>query len=254
MHGSRLKDLVAIITGASNGCGRAAVKAFIEEGAKVVGADRDEANGLALKEELATDDFLFVAADVSRAADVHHVVETARSAFGSVDVLFNQAGEILVQPLLQVEESDFDFLINNNVRSVFLMTQAALPLMLQKGRGVIITTSSVSAFTATPMESIYCTTKAAVTQFTRSVAVEFRDKGIRANVLSPGFVRTKHGDYEIEQLRALNVPASEDDIRTLQGRMCEPEEVASVAVFLASDDASFVSGADVTVDNTFTVI
>ncbi|RMA41461.1 SDR family oxidoreductase [Rhodophyticola porphyridii] len=250
----KLENLVAVITGASNGCGRAAVREFIKEGAAVVGADRDEENGQALSEELQSDRFLFVPADVSRSGHVKAVVEAAQATFGGIDILFNQAGEIQVQPLLQVTETDFDFLINNNVRSVVLMTQACLPSMLQKGRGAIITTSSVSASTATPMEAIYCTTKAAVTQFTRSVAVEFRDRGIRSNVISPGFVRTKHGEYEMEQLRQLNVPASEEDIRTLQGRMCEPEEVARVAVFLASDDASFINGADITVDNTFTVI
>jgi len=126
--------------------------------------------------------------------------------------------------------------------------------MLRAGRGAIIVTSSVSAITASPLEAVYCATKAAVTQFARSVAVEFRDKGIRANVLSPGFVRTKHGEWEIEQLRSFNVPASEADIAAMQGRMCEPEEVASVAVFLASDDSSFINGADIVVDNTFTVI
>lgn len=254
MAGKRLENLVAIITGASNGCGRAAVREFIEEGAFVVGADKDTANGEELAAEIRSDRFVFVTADVSKVEDVSAVAQTAITTFGGIDILFNQAGEIQVKPLLQVSETDFDFLINNNVRSVVLMTQACLPAMLQKGRGAIITTSSVSASTATPMEAIYCTTKAAVTQFTRSVAVEFRDQGIRSNVVSPGFVRTKHGEFEIEQLRRLNVPASEADINALQGRMCEPEEVARVAVFLASEDASFISGADVTVDNTFTVI
>lgn len=254
MSVGKLCGLVAVITGASNGCGRASVKAFIAAGAKVVGADRDAFNGRTLAEELGPESFEFVHADVSTSADVRRVVDCALTRFGAIDILFNQAGDILVQPLLQVTEEDFAFLVNNNVKSAFLMTQACLPPMLKKGRGVIITTSSVSASTATPMEAIYCTTKAAVTQFTRSVAVEFRDKGIRANVLSPGFVRTRHGEVEIAQLRALQVSAGEEDVVALQGRMCEPEEVAAVAVFLASDDSSFVNGAEIMVDNAFTAI
>ena len=126
--------------------------------------------------------------------------------------------------------------------------------MLRDGRGVIVNTASVSAFTATPMEAVYCSAKAAVSQFTRAVAVEFRDKGIRANVICPGFVRTRHGLFEMAQLKKLGVPASEENIRTMQGRMCEAEEVAKVALFLASDDSSFMSGAEVAVDNTFTAI
>lgn len=250
----RLAGRVAIITGAANGCGKAAVRAFLKEGAQVLGADKDTAAGQALAAELGSHAFHFITADVSQSDQVDALVAEALTHFGTIDILFNQAGEILVQPLLTTSEADFEFLINNNVRSVFLMTKAVLPAMLRAGRGAIVTTSSVSSVTASPLEAVYCTTKAAVTQFTRSVAVEFRDKGIRANVLSPGFVRTKHGEWEIEQLRAFNVPASEADVAALQGRMCEPEEVASVAVFLASDESSFVNGADITVDNTFTVI
>ncbi|MES2433024.1 MAG: SDR family oxidoreductase [Pseudomonadota bacterium] len=250
----RLQGMVAIITGAANGCGRAAVVEFLREGAKVIGADKDLPNGLSLKEEMATNNFEFIAADISKAAGVRSVIEATLATFGRIDILFNQAGDIRVIPLLEVTEDDFDFLIDNNFRSVFLMTQAVLPSMLKAGRGVVVTTSSVSSSTATPMESIYCSSKAAVSQFSRSVAVEFRDQGIRSNVISPGFVRTKHGAYEMEQLRKFNVYANEQDINILQGRMCEPEEVARAAIFLACDDSSFINGADILVDNTFTAI
>lgn len=250
----RLKNRIAIITGAANGCGRAAVELFLREGAKVIGADKDEASGAALASRLNTEDFRFVPADVANRSDVSRVVDLALSAFGTIDILFNQAGDIVVKPFLELSEADYSFVMDTNVRSVLLMTQAVLPTMLMQGRGVILTTSSVSAITATPMETIYCSSKAAAAQLTRAVAVEFRDKGIRANVINPGFVRTHHGETEISQLRALDVPAGEEDIRALQGRICEPEEVASVAAFLASDDASFINGAQIVVDNTFTAI
>lgn len=250
----KLANRVAIITGAANGCGRAAVKIFLEEGAMIVGADIDEKAGKELEAELDASRFAFVHADVSDRAQVAGVVETTLSRFGGVDILHNQAGSIVVKPLLEVTDEDYDFMMVNNARSVFLTMQAVLPIMLRRGKGVIINTSSVSAFTATPMETVYCSSKAAVSQFTRCVAVEFRDKGIRANVICPGFVRTQHGTFEIAQLRKLGVAASEEDIKTMQGRMCEPEEVAKVALFLASDDSSFMSGSQVLVDNTFTAI
>ena len=228
----KLANRVAIITGAANGCGRAAVKAFLGEGALIVGADIDRKAG----EELAAE------------------LDSSRFVLGHVDILHNQAGSIIVKPLLEMTDEDYASMMVNNAQSVFLTTQAVLPIMLRRGRGVIVNTSSVSAFTATPMEAVYCSSKAAVLQFTRSVAVEFRDKGIRANVICPGFVRTQHGTFEIAQLRALGVAASEEDIKAMQGRMCEPEEVARVALFLASDDSSFMSCSQVVVDNTFTAI
>jgi NAD(P)-dependent dehydrogenase (short-subunit alcohol dehydrogenase family) len=250
----RLAGKVALISGVANGCGRAAAQAFIEQGASVFGVDIDTENGLALAELLPEELFQFYTADVSNPGQVDALASAALNRFGRIDILFNQAGKILVKPLLEHSDADYDYLMNNNVRSVFLMTKAILPTMLRQGSGVIITTSSVSASTATPMESVYCSSKAAVTQFTKSVAVEFRDKGIRANVISPGFVRTNHGLFEIERMQQLDVPADEEDIRLLQGRMCEPEEIANVAVFLASSESSFVNGADVLVDNTFTAI
>lgn len=250
----KLAGKVALISGVANGCGRAAAEAFLQQGAAVFGVDLDGENGFALADRLRDEKFAFLEADVSEPEDVDRLSATALEQFGKVDILFNQAGKIVIKPLLEHSEDDYDFLMNNNVRSVFLMTKAILPSMLRHGSGVIITTSSVSASTATPMESVYCSSKAAVTQFTKSVAVEFRDKGIRANVISPGFVRTNHGLYEIECMQKLGVPADEEDIRLLQGRMCEPQEVANVAVFLASEESSFVNGADILVDNTFTAI
>jgi NAD(P)-dependent dehydrogenase (short-subunit alcohol dehydrogenase family) len=250
----KLQGRVAVITGAANGCGRATARLFVQEGATVIGVDIDRDAGNALQAELAGERFLFLPADVSVASDVKSVVDRTVTEFGGVDILHNQAGTIVVKPLLELTEADFATIMSNNVLSVFLTTQAVLPSMLRKGRGTIINTSSVSSTTVTPMESLYCSSKAAVSQFTRAVAVEYRDRGIRANSICPGFVRTKHGDFEISQLRRLGIPASEEDIRSLQGRMCEPEEVAQVALFLASDDSGFINGADIVVDNTFTAI
>ncbi len=134
------------------------------------------------------------------------------------------------------------------------MTQAVLPGMLERGRGVIVATSSASARVATKFEAAYSASKAAMHQFCRAIAVEYRDSGIRCNVVCPSFVRTDHGMQELAQLRTHGIYASSEDVNLMQGRMCEPEEVAAVALFLASEESSFINGAEIFVDNTFTAI
>jgi NAD(P)-dependent dehydrogenase (short-subunit alcohol dehydrogenase family) len=132
---------------------------------------------------------------------------------------------------------------------MFLMTKAVLPSMLRAGKGSIVNTSSISAVAGTPMEVLYCTSKGACHMFTRAIATEYRDQGIRCNAVCPGFIRTAHGLRELEHLRKYQVEVSEEDICRLQGRICEPEEVAAAALFLASPEASFVNGETMFVDN-----
>ncbi len=139
-----------------------------------------------------------------------------------------------------------------NVRSMFLMTRAVLPRMIAAGGGSILCTSSISAVAGTPMEVLYDDTKGAVHMFARAIAVEFRDRNVRCNALCPGFVRTPHGLREVRDLVALGVDASEAGIGARQGRIGEPEEVARAALFLLSDEASFVTGAQLFVDGGFT--
>jgi NAD(P)-dependent dehydrogenase (short-subunit alcohol dehydrogenase family) len=197
---------------------------------------------------------VFAQADVSRAAEVEAAVQLGLESFGFIDVLFNHAGTIVVGPFLETTEADWDMLMAVNVKSMFLMTRAVLPSMLARGKGSIVCTSSISAVAATPMEVLYDTTKGAVHQFARAIAVEYRDQGIRCNAVCPGFIRTPHGLREVAELRALGVDTSEAAIAAQQGRMCEPEEVARAALFLASDEASFVNGAQLFVDNAFTAV
>jgi NAD(P)-dependent dehydrogenase (short-subunit alcohol dehydrogenase family) len=141
-----------------------------------------------------------------------------------------------------------------NVKSMFLVTKAVLPSMIEAGGGSIICTSSISAVVGTPMEVLYCTSKAACHMFARAVAVEYRDSNIRSNAVCPGFIATAHGRKELELLTSYGQDASENDIKAMQGRLCEPSEVASAALFLASDDASFVNGAHIFADNGYTAL
>jgi NAD(P)-dependent dehydrogenase (short-subunit alcohol dehydrogenase family) len=252
----RLENKVAIISGGATGVGGAASRLFAAEGARVAILDINgaEAELTAQQIRAAGGQAMVVVADVSQAAAVDHAVAEVVRQWGSVDVLFNHAGSIVVKPFLETTEDDWDRLMNVNVKSMFLVTRAVLPHMLKAGGGAIVCTSSISAVAGTPMEVLYDTTKGACHMFARAIAVEFRDRGIRCNAVCPGFVRTPHGLREVAALQALGVDASDAALATAQGRICEPEEVAAAALFLASDDASFINGTHLFVDNGFTAI
>jgi NAD(P)-dependent dehydrogenase (short-subunit alcohol dehydrogenase family) len=251
---NRLSGKVAIISGGATGMGGAASVLFAAEGAKVAIVDRNLEQAQARVDEITAKGGTAIAiqCDVAIAEQVQAAVDTTQAAFGPVTVLFNHAGTIVIKPFLETTEEDWDWLHDINVKSMFLMTKAVLPQMIAAGGGSIVCTSSISAVAATPMEVLYCTTKGAVHQFARAIAVEFRDRNIRCNAVCPGFVRTPHGMREVDDLTRLGVDASDAGIAALQGRIAEPEEVARAALFLASDEASFVNGTHLFVDNGFT--
>lgn len=252
----RLAGKVALISGGATGMGGAASRLFAAEGAAVGIVDRNEAAGQALVAEItkAGGKAVFAKADVSKSAEIVAAVHAVNAALGPIRVLFNHAGTIVIKPFLETTDDDYDWLMDINVKSMFMMTRAVLPQMIAAGGGSIVCTSSISAIAATPMEVLYCTSKGACHQFARAIAVEFRERGIRCNAVCPGFVQTPHGIREVKDLQALGVDVSEAAIKAAQGRMCEPEEVARAALFLASDDASFVNGAQLMVDNGFTSV
>lgn len=253
---SRLKDKVALITGGAGGCGMAAAKLFASEGAKVGIVDLPTSDGKQVARDIEDSggSALFCAADVSDSAQVHDAVREIENTFGVITVLMNHAGTLAVGPLLGTTEEEWDRLMQVNVKSMFLVTKAVLPSMIEAGGGSIICTSSISAVVGTPMEVLYCTSKAACHMFARAVAVEYRDSNIRSNAVCPGFIATAHGRKELELLTSYGQDASENDIKAMQGRLCEPSEVASAALFLASDDASFVNGAHIFADNGYTAL
>ncbi len=247
----RLAGKTAIITGGAGGCGAAAVRLFVAEGATVGIIDRDGARGQALAAETGA---AFALADVAEEDQVIAAVRQLEAANGPAGILFNHAGTLIVKPFLEMTVTEWDWLMAVNVRSMFLATRAVLPGMIAAGGGSIICTSSISAVAATPMEVLYDTTKGACHMFARAIAVEFRDRNIRCNAVCPGFIRTPHGMKEVRELQALGVDVSDAALAAQQGRMCEPEEVARAALFLASDDSSFVNGTHLFVDNCFTAV
>jgi NAD(P)-dependent dehydrogenase (short-subunit alcohol dehydrogenase family) len=252
----RLKGKVALISGGAGGCGLAATELFAREGAKVGIVDLPGSQGAAVAERLAAEGFeaVFAAADVSEESQVEAAVAKVAAHLGPVTILFNHAGTLIVRPFLETTLAEWDRLMAINVRSMFLMTRAVLPQMIGAGGGSIVCTSSISAVAATPMEVLYDTTKGACHMFARAIAVEFRDRNIRCNAVCPGFIKTPHGIREVEELTRYGVDVSDAAIAAQQGRMCRPEEVATAALFLASEDASFVNGAQLFVDNCFTAV
>ena len=252
----RLAGKVALISGGATGMGGASSALFAAEGAKVGIVDRNSEAAEAKAAEIrkAGGEAFAVRADVSVAAEVEAAVVAVSGRYGPITVLFNHAGTIVIKPFLEITEADWDGLHAINVKSMFLMTKAVLPQMIAAGGGAIVCTSSISAVAATPMEVLYDTTKGACHMFARAIAVEFRDRNIRCNAVCPGFVRTPHGLREVAELQKLGVDVSEAALAAQQGRIAEPEEVARAALFLASDEASFVNGTHLFVDNAFTAI
>ncbi len=254
--GGRLEGKVALISGGATGMGGAATRLFAREGAAVGILDRNEEAGRALAGELQREGrkAAFAAADVSRADEVEAGVKSIADTLGPVTVLFNHAGSIVVKPFLETTEEDWDMLMAVNVKSMFLVTRAVLPGMIGAGGGSIVCTSSISAVAATPMEVLYGATKGACHMFARAIAVEYRDRNIRCNAVCPGFIRTPHGNREVELLTRYGVDVSDAAIAAQQGRMGEPEDVARAALYLASDESRFITGAHLFVDNGFTAI
>ena len=252
----RLKNKIAIISGGATGMGGAASKLFAAEGARVAIIDRNaeaaEATVAAIR--AAGVEAAYWTADVSDEDAVNAAVKGVEVAYGPANVLFNHAGTILIKPFLETTLAEWEWLHAVNVRSMFLMTRAVLPGMISTGEGAIVCTSSISAVAATPMEVLYDTTKGAVHQFARAIAVEFRDRNIRCNAVCPGFIRTPHGLREIEDLQALGVDVSDAALAAQQGRIGEPEDVARAALYLASDESRFITGTHLFVDNGFTAV
>jgi NAD(P)-dependent dehydrogenase (short-subunit alcohol dehydrogenase family) len=252
----KLAGRVALVSGGATGVGAATAWRYAEAGAAVAIIDRNVEAGTALAAALvaAGHRAIFAAADVSKAAEVRRAVTTTIEALGPVTILFNHAGTITIKPFLEIEEEEWDDLFAVNVKSMFLMTKAVLPGMIEAGGGAIVCTSSISAVYATPMEVLYDATKGACHMFARAIAVAFRDRNIRCNAVCPGFIDTPHGRREVKELLALGIDASDAAIAAQQGRMATPDDIAKAVLFLSSDDASFVNGTQLFVDNGFSAV
>ncbi len=242
---SRLHNKVAVVTGGSSGIGLATARRFIADGAQVVVTGRNQEALDAAVAELG-DRATGIRGDVANLEDLDRLFAQVREQFGRVDVLFANAGIAPFVPSEAVTEEHFDRLFNINVRGLFFTVQKALPL-LSEGASVILN-ASVVAQSGLPNTSIYSATKAAVRSLGRTLAAELSPRGIRVNVVSPGLIETPFWG---------KVGLSQDDVdafgeqvvgQTPLGRPGKPEEIAATVAFLASDDASYFTGADLVAD------
>jgi len=234
----RLTDRVAIVTGAARGIGLAIAQRFADEGATVVMADLAAAT---LSEAAAAvPGATTVVADVSRKADVARVVEAAAARTGRIDILVNNAGITHACDFLDLAEADFDRVLGVNLKSMFLCGQAVARHMVARGvRGAVVNLSSVNAVLAIANQVPYTVSKGGVNQLTKVMALALAPHGIRVNGIGPGTIAT-------EMARAAVLGSEEGRRRILSrtplGRLGEPEEVAAIAAFLVSDDASYLTG------------
>ena len=240
-----------IITGGASGMGKATAELFAKEGAEVAILDINEKEGKKTIDSIKENGGkgIFLKTNVSNAKEVNVAIDNVLKTFGEINILFNHAGTIIVKPLHESTEEDYDYLMNINVRSAFLVCNKVIPLMLKTGGGNIVITSSIGGEKGFAYESLYCMTKGAVLQLARSIAIEYRDQGIRCNAVCPGFVKTNHGLTEIKQLDQLGQNWNEKDLKSVQGRICDANEVATAVLYLASDESSFVNGNAFYIDN-----
>ncbi|MBI1736612.1 MAG: glucose 1-dehydrogenase [Candidatus Rokubacteria bacterium] len=249
----RLAGKVAFITGAGMGIGRDAALLFAEEGAKVAVADIDEksAKETVAQIERAGGEGVAVVGDVALEADVRRMVEDATGRFGALHVLYNNAGVLWKNRDRSVLETDgqwWDRVMAINLKSVFWVTKYGIPALQRAGGGSVILTGSVSALVGfTRAQDAYTAAKGALISLTKSLAIQFAKDGVRCNIIHPGIVDTPlQAPYLTPELRR------EFQTGIPLGRIARPREIATVALFLASDDSSFMTGAELVVDGGFT--
>ncbi|WP_339279051.1 glucose 1-dehydrogenase [Paenibacillus sp. FSL W8-1187] len=250
-----LNEKIALVTGGGSGIGRATSLKMAGYGAKLVIVDFNEAGGqetVRLIQEQGGE-AIFVQADVSKAEDVQRYVQAAVDAFGRIDVFFNNSG--IVQKfnrLADIEESEFDRIMSVNVRGVFLGMKYVLKVMEQQGGGSIVNTASTAGVKSEHSASAYSASKHAVVGLTKGAAIEYVKKGIRVNAICPGGVETAlTKGVEAAFLSGGYVPEEVGNMR--MGRYAQPDELAEVACFLASDRASYMTGSIVVADGGLTL-
>jgi len=248
---NRLKGKTALITGGSSGIGLASAKLFLSEGAQVAITGRDPERLAAAQKELGPAS-LVIRSEASSLVEINSLMEQVKNRFGKLDVLFLNAASVTPSPIDSVTEAQFDEIMNVNFKGVFFSIQKALPLL--NSNASIIVTTSITNKTGTPIFNAYGASKAALRSLVQSLSLTLINRGIRINAINPGPIDTEGG-------RRLPLPpdvfqAVLSDIRARSpiNRLGTPEEVAKVALFLASDDASYIVGEEIVVDGGISLV
>jgi len=244
---SRFKNKVALVTGAAMGIGREIALRLASEGAGLVLFDLSEKiHGVVDEARKLGVEALGVTGDVSRRVDVERLVSEAVKVFGKIDILVNNAGIYPFKPFLEMSEDDWDRVINVNLKGTFLVTRQVAPLMVKQRYGRIINISSIAGLVGFPALSHYCASKAGIIGFTRALALELAPYNITVNAIAPG-------PTETAGTKASTPQALEQIVRAIPvGRIGKPADIASTVAFLASEEASFITGAVIVVDGGYT--
>ena len=246
----RLNGKVALITGAARGQGAAEARLFAQEDAKVVLADVSDQEGSVVAAEIAEagGDALYVHLDVTNEDDWDRAIQSAVSTFGKIDILVNNAGIWRRGHVLETSSEQWDLVLGVNAKGVFLGTKAAIPEMRKSGGGSIINISSTAGLVGSRTSSAYSASKGAVRIFTKSTAIQYAAEGIRANSIHPGPIDTDMGDQVWPDADSRERAVA----RTALARMGTPQDIAYGALYLASDESSFVTGAELVIDGGLT--
>lgn len=249
----KLKDKVAIVTGAASGMGKAMAELYAEEGAKVIAADLNLEGAKTVVKEITTNGATAkaVQANVAKQEDIDNMIETAVNEYGTLDILVNNAGIMDgFEPVGDISDEKWDLLFDINTKGVMRAMRKAIPIFLEKEQGVIINTASTGGENGAHAGAIYGASKHAVVGLTKNTGFMYAQKGIRCNAIAPGAVETNIGS-SIKNVNEFGMSRAQIAQNVIP-RTGKPEEVARVALFLASDDASFINGQIVTVDGGWT--
>ena len=240
----RFMNKVVVISGGASGLGKATAKMFRDEGASVVVLDKQIVK--------AEDGISFHQLDVSQGNEISAVTEIIKSKFGKLDILCNIAGVELNRSLFETSEEEWNLVMDVNVKGMFLLCKSLIPLMIESGGGAVVNVSSISGLLGWPDSTAYCTSKGAVILFTKQLSLELGKYNIRVNAVAPGTTKTPMIDRLLKDESDLQSSIKLIQERHPLGRFAEPGEIAAVMLFLASDEASFISGSVLPVDGGYT--
>lgn len=240
----RLENKVACVTGAASGIGKAIAEKFIDEGAKVVFSDINPP--VDFKE---TESIFFVKCDVSKTADIQELISKTIQKFGKLDIMVNNAGVALVGDTLNTTEEAWDKTISIDLKGVWLGTKYAVPEIAKQGKGKIINTASIAGLVGFQGTSAYCAAKGAVVNLTREMALDLAAQKINVNAIAPGIIKTNMTKDILADPKTANGMLAQTPI----GRLGEPEDIAYLAVYLASDESDFMTGQTIAIDGGWTI-